>query len=58
MKNITAIIALALAVAFAGPAFAGAAGGDAAPATKADCEKAGGVWDAANNACAQQQQPQ
>ena len=48
MKGLVSILALALALAFTGPAFAGAA----AAKTEADCTKAGGVWDAATNTCA------
>ena len=48
MKALTAMIALALALAFAAPAFAQ----DVSTAkTAADCAKAGGVWDAATNTC-------
>jgi hypothetical protein len=51
MKGLVSILALALALAFTGPAFAG--GGDPTAAkTEADCTKAGGVWDAATNTCA------
>jgi hypothetical protein len=49
MKGLVSILALALALAFAGPAFAGDA---TAAKTEADCTKAGGVWDAATNTCA------
>ena len=43
MKTLASTLALALALAFAGPAFAG----DVTTAkTQADCEKAGGTWDA------------
>ena len=50
MKGLLSILALALALAFTGPAFAG--GGDPTAAkTEADCTKAGGVWDAATNKC-------
>jgi hypothetical protein len=45
MKVFVTTIALALAVAFAGSAFAGS------PKTKAECEAAGGKWDAATNTC-------
>jgi hypothetical protein len=48
MKAFVSAFALVLTVAVAGPAFAG----DVAKATNAaDCEKAGGVWDADNNKC-------
>jgi hypothetical protein len=49
MKGLTSIFALAIALAFTGPAFAGAA----AAKTEADCVKAGGTWDAATNTCAE-----
>ena len=49
MKGLVSILALALALAFTGPAFAGAS----AAKTEADCTKAGGVWDAATNTCAE-----
>ena len=49
MKGLVSILALALALAFTGPAFAG----DVTTAkTEADRTKAGGVWDAATNTCA------
>jgi hypothetical protein len=42
------LVAVALALAFTGPAFAG----DVTKATNAsDCEKAGGMWDASINKC-------
>ena len=42
MKTLVSTFALALALAFAGPAFAG----DVTTAKNAaDCEKAGGTWD-------------
>jgi len=48
MKSIASMIALALALAFTGPALAG----DVTKATNAaDCEKAGGMWDASTNKC-------
>jgi hypothetical protein len=49
MKGLVSILALALALAFTGPAFAGDV---SAAKTEADCSKAGGVWDAATNTCA------
>jgi hypothetical protein len=49
MKGLASILALALALAFTGPAFAGDV---TAAKTEADCTKAGGVWDAATNTCA------
>jgi hypothetical protein len=45
MKAFALITTLAFAFAFTGSAFAGA------PTTKADCEAAGGKWDAATNTC-------
>jgi hypothetical protein len=50
MKGLVSIFALALALAFTGPAFAGDV---TAAKTEADCTKAGGTWDAATNACAE-----
>jgi hypothetical protein len=52
MKTLVSTFALALALAFTGPALAG----DVATAkTRADCVKAGGTWDprarTANNKC-------
>ncbi len=47
MKTLVSITALALAIAFAAPAFAA----PATPTNKADCEKAGLHWDAASNTC-------
>ena len=48
MKALVSIVALAVALAMTGPAFAG----DATKAkTQADCEKAGGMWDAASYKC-------
>jgi hypothetical protein len=49
MKILISIFAMTLALAFTGPAFAGAA----AAKTEADCTKAGGTWDAATNTCAE-----
>jgi hypothetical protein len=49
MKTLISIFAVTLALAFTGPAFAGAA----AAKTEADCVKAGGTWDAATKACAE-----
>jgi hypothetical protein len=46
MKGLLSMLVVALALAVAGPAFAG-------PTTKADCEKAGGVWDDAKKKCSQ-----
>ena len=48
MKTLIAMITLALALAFTGPAFAG----DVTTAkSQADCEKAGGLWDAQAYKC-------
>jgi hypothetical protein len=50
MKALIATLAVALALAFTGPAFAG----DVTTAkTEADCKAAGGMWDAATNACSE-----
>lgn len=50
MKTLISMFALALALAFTGPAFAG----DVTTAkSQADCEKAGGMWDATNSACSE-----
>jgi hypothetical protein len=50
MKTLVSTFALALALAFTGPAFAG----DVTKATdKASCDKAGGMWDASVNKCTQ-----
>jgi hypothetical protein len=52
MRTIAYALALALGVAFASAAFAG----DVTMAkTKADCDKAGGVWDATTNTCVAKQ---
>jgi hypothetical protein len=48
MKSLISVFAVALALAFTGPAFAGNV---AAAKTKADCHKAGGVWDANARTC-------
>jgi len=49
MKSFISMLALAIAVAGTGPAFAG----DAASAkNKADCEAAGGTWNADASTCA------
>lgn len=54
MKTLVSTFALALALAFIGPAFAG---GDVTTAkTQADCEKAGGMWDAATSKCSAKKQ--
>jgi hypothetical protein len=50
MKALVSAFALVLALAFTGPAFAGA--GDVTKATdKASCDKAGGVWDDTAKKC-------
>ena len=48
MKTVLSIFALALALAFTGPAFAGDV---TAAKTEADCAKAGGTWNATTNMC-------
>ncbi len=49
MKTLISAITVAFALAATGPAFAG----DVSKATtKADCDKAGGVWNAQSNSCA------
>jgi hypothetical protein len=50
MRIFASILALALGVAFAAPAFAGNL---AAAKTEADCKKAGGVWDATMKMCSE-----
>jgi hypothetical protein len=48
MKTLISTFALAFALALSGPALAG----DVTTAkTQADCEKAGGSWDAATSTC-------
>jgi hypothetical protein len=48
MKTFVSALAMVLAIAFTGSAFAG----DVASAkTKADCHKAGGMWDAKTSTC-------
>jgi len=50
MKTLVSMFALALALAFTGLAFAG----DPTTAkNQADCEKAGGAWDAATSVCSE-----
>jgi len=50
MKSFISMLALTIAVAAAGPAFAG----DAASAkNQTDCEAAGGMWNADSNTCAE-----
>jgi hypothetical protein len=48
MKTLLSIFALALALAFTGPAFAGDV---TAAKTEADCAKAGGTWNATTKMC-------
>jgi hypothetical protein len=48
MKTLISGLAVALALAFSGHAFAGDV---KAAKTEADCQKAGGVWDATANVC-------
>jgi hypothetical protein len=48
MRTLSSALALALTLAFAAPAFAGPG---SLPTNKNDCEKAGKMWDAANNKC-------
>ena len=48
MKTVVSILAVALSLAFTGPAFAGNL---TSAKTAADCAKAGGVWDAKTNTC-------
>ena len=51
MKSLASMLALGLALAMTGPAFAG----DVTKATtETDCDKAGGVWNAQNNECAEE----
>ena len=48
MKSLISTLAVALALAFTGPAFAGDV---TAAKTQADCDKAGGMWEAKTNTC-------
>jgi len=50
MKTFISIFAVTLALAFTGPA---SAGDVTAAKTYADCVKAGGMWDAKTNTCAE-----
>jgi len=53
MKSLVSmIVALGLAVAFTAPAFAGPG---SLPTNKADCEKAGKMWDDAGKKCVEKQ---
>ena len=47
MKTLLSMSAVALALSLTAPAFAQ----DAAPVTKADCQKAKGLWDEASQKC-------
>lgn len=50
MKTLVSTIALLVAIAVTGPAFAG----DVSTAkNQADCEKAGGIWNAEASKCSQ-----
>jgi hypothetical protein len=48
MKSFISILTLALAIGLTGPAFAADV---TAAKTKADCHKAGGMWDAKTSTC-------
>jgi hypothetical protein len=48
MKTFIAGLVVALAIAFTGPAFAGDV---TAAKNEADCQKAGGMWDAKTSTC-------
>jgi len=48
MKTLVSVFALALALAFTSPAFAGK---PSEAKTQADCDKAGGVWDDSMKIC-------
>jgi hypothetical protein len=50
MKALVSIFALALALAFTGPAFAGDV---TAAKNQADCDKAGGTWDDTAKLCSE-----
>ena len=52
MKSIVSILAVAIAIAFTAPAFAGPG---STITNKADCEKAGKVWDDAGKKCVEKQ---
>ena len=51
MKTLVSMCALAAAVVLTSPVFAEDV---TKAATEADCEKAGGVWNAESNACAEE----
>ena len=48
MKTLISSLVLAMAIAVAGPAFAGDV---TAAKNQADCEKAGGIWNAETKLC-------
>jgi hypothetical protein len=48
MKSLVSILAVTVALAFTGPAFAGDV---TAAKTEADCAKAGGTWNATTKMC-------
>ena len=52
MKSLLTILALAIAVAFTAPAFAGPG---STITNKEDCEKAGKVWNEADKKCVEKQ---
>ena len=52
MKSLVTILAVAVAVAFTAPAFAGPG---STITNKEDCEKAGKVWDDAGKKCVEKQ---
>ena len=52
MKSLMTILAVAFAFAFSAPAFAGPG---STITNKADCEKAGKVWDDAGKKCVEKQ---
>ena len=52
MRMFVSALALTLALAFTGTAFAGPG---SLPNNKNDCEKAGKVWDEANKKCVEKQ---
>jgi hypothetical protein len=53
MKIFISMFALAFALGVTGPAFAGDV---TAAKTQADCDKAGGMWDAATSKCSEKKQ--
>lgn len=52
MRTLVSALALTLAIAFTAPAFASPG---SLPNNKADCEKAGKMWDDANKKCVEKQ---